>query len=185
MKLGKTSLLLIATGVVVIAFASLGIARAQRLREQDRVNEELFMATHRLEQFQLEQLHSQQEELEKQLSQTSSELETAKATLSEAIGSINASDALFNIAETCGVEVTEITSAHPVVGMLEEIPSSVLTLGITVEGHLPNLVRFIISVNNDFVLGTVQSVAIEVPQDTAEEAPSATISLRIYTYRGD
>ncbi len=185
MKLGKTSLLLIIAGIVIIAFASLGIARVQRLNEQDQVDEELSVATLRLERFQLEYLHSQQEELENQRGQITSELETIRATLSQVINSIGATDALFNIARTCSVEVTEITSSNPVDGELQEIPSSVLTVNVTVEGSLPNLVRFIITVNNDFVIGTVQSAQIEVPEPAEEEMPSARISLLVYTYRGD
>ncbi len=185
MKLGKTSLLLIIAGVVIIAFASLGIARVQRLQEQDQIAEELSVATLRLERFQLEYLRSQQEELEKQRGQMSSELETIRVTLAQVINSIGATDALFNIAQTCSVEVTELTSSNPVDGMLQEIPCSVLTLNVTVEGSLPNLVSFIIRVNDDFVIGTVQSAEIDVPQDTEEEMPSARISLLVYTYRGD
>lgn len=184
MKLGKTSLLLIIAGVVIIAFASLGIARVQRLNEQDQVDQELSVATLRLERFQLEYLHSQQEELEEQLGQTSSELETVRATLSQVIGSIGASDALFSIARTCGVEVTELTSSNPVDGKLQETPCYILTVNVTVEGSLPNMVNFIIRVNNDFVIGTVQSAQIEVP-DCPSEMPSTRIKLLVYTYRGD
>lgn len=184
MKLGKTSVLLIIAGVIIIAFASLGIARVQRLNEQEQVDEELSLATLRLERFQIEYLHSQQEELEKQLGQASSELETVRVTLSQVIGSIGASDALFNIARTCGVEVTELTSSNPVEGKLQETPCYILAVNVTVEGSLPNLVNFIIRVNNDFVIGTVQSAQIVVCE-SAPEMPSAEISLLIYTYRGD
>ena len=185
MKISKTSWLLLAVGISIITLAGLGVTRARQLHEQDRVNEELSLVRQRLNGFQLEELRFQQEELEKQISQTISQLEADKTTLSRPIGSIVASDILFDIAETCGVEVTEISSSGLITDDLEGIACSVLTLTAHIEGDVPNLVDFITKVNGDFMTGTVKSVDMNVSENTTEERPSANIRLHIYTYQGD
>ena len=113
------------------------------------------------------------------------QLDAAKAILSQPIGSIVASDTLFNIAETCGVEVTEISSSGSAGGELEGIACSVLPLTARVEGDIPNLINFIIKLNGDFTTGAVKSVDISVSENTTEERSSANIQLLVYTYQGD
>jgi len=182
MKLGKTSLLLLIAGIIIVAFASLGVARAQQLQEQDRVSEELYLVARRLSTLRLEQLHTQHEELEKQLSQTTLQFEAVRAIFSQQIGSIGANDALFDIAQACGVEVTGITSSALLSGELEGVPCSVLTLGVSVEGDIPNLISFVLRVNGNFGSGAIDSVGINIPDETTEQRPAANIKLLIYNY---
>lgn len=184
MKLSKTSWLILTVGIAIITFASLGIAHSQQVHEQNQLNEELSLAERRLNGLQFEELSSQQAELEKQLSQTVSQLGAAKARLSQPAESIAASDALFDIAETCGVEVIEISSSGLSSGDLEGITCSVLPLTARVEGDVPNLISFVIKLNSDFMTGVVKSVDISVSENTTEERSSANIRLLIYTYQG-
>ncbi len=109
MKISKTSWLLIAIGVFIIAMVGLGAVRYQQINQQNQLNGELALAEMKLNEFQLEQLSDRQGELEEQLSQTISQLEAAKAMLSQPNGSIVTSGILFDIAEAYGVEVTEIS----------------------------------------------------------------------------
>lgn len=185
MKFTKTSWLILSIGIFVIAFASLGIARSQQIGEQNQLYEELSIAELRLSKFQLEELSSQQEELEKQLSQTISQLETTKTKLTQPTESIAASDALFDIAKTCDVEVTEISSSGSVSGNLEGLTCSILPLTAKVEGETYSLIRFITKLNDDFMTGTVKSVEIIIPETTCKERPSVYIQMVIYTYQGD
>lgn len=184
MKLGKMSILLLTAGIVVIAFASLGIARAQQLQEQDRVSEELSLVQQKLNILKLQKLRSRYEELEEQLSQATSQSEAVRAVLSQPIGSIGATDDLFTIARDCGVEISGITSSDPVGADLEGVPCSVLTLNVSVEGDLLNLISFIIKVNGDFATGTVESAGITVSDNTTEPGTTAAIKLLVYTYQG-
>lgn len=185
MKFSKTSWLILTVGIPIIAFTSLGIARSQQIHEQNQLIEELSVAELRLNKFQLAELSSQHEELEKQLSETISQLETAKAMLSQPTESIAASDALLDIAETCGVKVTEVGSSGSVGGDLEGLICSVLPLTVKVEGDTFSLISFITKLNSDFMTGVVKSVNISIPQTTGEERPSANIQMVIYTYQGD
>jgi len=184
-KLSKGSLLLLAVGLAIVIFTSLGVARAQQLKEQDRVNEELALVTRRLNIIQLAQLYSQYEELENQMSQTTSQLEAARAVLIQPIGSIDSSDTLFSIADSCNVEVMEMALMGPPSNELEGITCSVLAFSIGVEGYVPSLINFVNRVNSDFVTGTVESVNIHVSDNTTEQRSAAKIRLIIYSYQGD
>jgi len=111
LKLGKRKALLLAIGIPIILFGSLGMARSQQLQEQTGLQGELSSAESSLNKFRLEELISKQQELEKRLSQTTSELEALSATISQPIESITASGTLFDIAEACGVRITEVSSS--------------------------------------------------------------------------
>jgi len=203
LKLSKTSWIILTVGIFLITFTCLGLARSQQVLEQGQLDEELSLAEWRLDQIQFEELYSQQEELEEQLSQVVSELEAARAILSQSTGSIVASDTLFDIAEVCGVTITEISSLDPAPKDLEGVTCSLLPLTVRIEGNVPSLIRFTTMLNNDFTTGVVNSVGINVPEvieddgETDEESieeqsseeepevvekPTAYISLVIYTY---
>ena len=185
MKLSKTSWLILTVGIIIIVFASLGNIRLQQIHERNQLDEELSLAEWRLNEFQLEQLSSKQEELEKQLGQTISELETAKAVLSQPIGGIAANDILLSIAEACSVKVIEISSSGRTNGDLEGVTCLVLPLTARVEGDVSSLISFIIRLNGDFMSGVVKSVDISVSNNHGDERSSANIQLLIYTYQGD
>ena len=191
MKLSKTALILLVVGIFVVIFAGLGVAYSQQGNEQRRLTEELDLAQLRLQKFPASQLASQREELENRLAQAESQLEKAKTDLIHLIESIEASNTLYDIAETCSVEITEIRSfaqTHLGVG---GIPCSALPITVQVEGEVLNLIDFIYRWTSEYPTGTVKSVEINAPEKSDEETeeeqakPSAIISLIIYTYEGD
>ena len=185
MKLSKTSWLLLTIGIFTMTLASLGAVRYQQVNQQNQLNEQLTLSEAKLVGFQLEQLSSQKGELEKQLSQATSQLETSKAMLSQSIGSVATSGILFDTAEAYGVEVIELSSAGLVSEELEGVPCSVLSLTAVVEGDISDLIDFITELNDDFTTGVVQSVEISIPETIGGEESSANIHLVIYTYQGD
>ena len=185
MKLSKTSLLILTIGIFVIAFASLGAARSQKIHEQNQLGEEISLTGLRLSKLQLEELSSQQKELEERLSQTLSQFEAAKAMLSQPIRSIAASQSLFDIAKACGVEITGINSSGLTTEELEGTIYAVLPLAVKVEGDVSDLLSFITKLNDNLVTSTIKSAQISVSDIDGEERVSADIRLVIYTYQGD
>ena len=186
MKLSKKSGYILIVGIASVIFAGLWLARGQQVDEQEQLHEELSIAAMRLENSQNnEEISAQQVRLEKQLSQTISQLETAKAALSQSAGSIRVSATLFDIAEATGVEITEISSSQLSSDSLEGLTCSVLPLAITVEGDVPDIISFVGSLNSDFTTGLVKLVEINIPETTCEEAVSANIQLQVYTFQGD
>lgn len=185
MKLSKRTLLVIGAGAFIIILAGLAMVSSQQVGEQDQLNEQLTLAQSRLSGIQLEQLSSQQSELEKQLSQTTSQSEAVKAILSQPTGSVAVSTILFDIAEAHGLEVTGMTSPGPASEGLEEITCSVITLSATVEGDVPNLVNFVIKLNSHLATGVVRLVTITIPETASGEKASADIQVVVYTYHGE
>lgn len=178
MKVSRTTLLIITAGVLIIALAGLGMVRFQQVKEQKQLNEQLASAQARLSGVQLEKLPTQQAELEKQLSQATSQLEVAKAPFSEFVGSTTAINTFLKVAKANGVEVTEIKSPGPVEDTLEGVACWATPLTAKVKGDLPKLVSFFLDLNDYFVTGVIKSV-------TTEGNTSAEIQLIVYTYRGD
>ena len=185
MKLSKRTLLVIGVGAFLIILGSLGMVCSERVSEQNELNEQLAVAEARLSGIQLEQLSSQQTELEKQLSQTTSQAEAVKAILSQPTGSVAVSSILFDIAEAHGLEVTRMTSPGPASEDLEEVTCSVITLSATVEGDVPNLVNFVTKLNSHLATGVVRLVTITIPETASGEKASADIQVVVYTYRSE
>ena len=184
MKLRKRTLLIIIVGIFVIVLISLSMLRSQQVSEQNQLNEQFTLIQSRLGVIKLEQLSSQQAELERQLRQATSQFEAVKTVLSQPVGSIAAASILFDIAKVYGLEVTDVTSPGPTSDSLEGITCSVLSLTVKVEGNVPNLVSFITKLNSYFTTGVVKSITITIPEKTSGEKASADIQLVVYTYQG-
>ena len=194
MKLGKTGYLFVILGVVAAIFAGLWVMRSQQTQEQERLSEELSVAAVKLDNFNSDELLSQQAKLEEQLNQTLSQIEATKAEISQATDSISVSGTLFDIAELAEVEVTSISSAQPSVSTWQGIPCLVLPLNITVEGDVSNLITFIGKVDRTLTTAVIRSAAITIPEatdgeessaETEVQLPSANIQLGIYSYQGE
>jgi len=183
-KLSKTSRLILAAGIFIVVFASLGITRSQQLQEQEQLDGELTVAEMRLNKFQVKQLRQQQEELQKQLDESAMQLTTAKDKLRLTIDSINVNDEFFEIARSCGVEVVGISSSNIGSEELGDIVCSVITLNAMVAGDTSNLISFVIRLNNDFTTGIVKSAQISISEIADEGESSANILMVVYAYGG-
>ncbi len=184
MKLSKTTWLVIAIGIFVVAGLGLGMVRSQQLDQQSQLNEKLTLAQSNLEGVQLEKLSSRQAELEKQLSQATPQFEEVKAILSQPVDSITASSILFDIAKAHDLEVTEVTSPGPASDSLEGVTLSVLSLTGKVEGDVSNLVSLVTKLNSSLTTGVIKSIEITVLETTSGEKSSTSIQLVVYTYEG-
>ena len=185
MKLSKTSWLIIPIGVFTILLAGLCVVHAQQVGQLGQLNDELAVAQLKLSGFQAEQPTERPAELEKQLSETKAQSETARTTLSQRVKIITISNTLFEIAKSYGVEVTEIKSSGMAENELEGVPCSALSLNARIEGEVANLVNFITRLNNELATGVVKSVEINIPESTSANTSSANFQLVVYTHQGD
>ena len=78
MKLGKTSWLILILGIFIIAFGSLGVTRAQQVKEQSEAEDNLAVAEKRLSNLQLRDLQNDKLNLEQQLEQAEYQLNQAQ-----------------------------------------------------------------------------------------------------------
>jgi Tfp pilus assembly protein PilO len=185
-KLTKMAWLLLAAGVVVVAFSSLGVAYFQQVDEKNQLDEDLDLANRKLNTLQLQELRSQQQELEQQLSEMISQLETAKAELSPSIENIAATDTVLETANDSDVVVNEYASADFNRGDLTGITFSILPITATIKGNVPDIIDFVINLNGNFTTGVVQTVNILASDNiTGVDSAAATIKQSIYVYQGD
>ena len=199
-KLSTTSWIFLIIGIFGILVLSLNVAESQQSQEQDQLNEEIALVQKRLGKYPAQQISAQKEELESRMAEAESQLKVDKVGLYWSTESIEASDALFEVAEASLTEVTGISSPGVTTEELEGATFSVLPLTVTIEGDVLNLVDFVYKWTHEYPTGVVQSVAITVPEppeeeeevegaaaatETEEEKPSATINLLIYSYEGD
>ena len=172
MKLGKSSWILLAVGVSIIAFASLGLVLFRQIDEKDQLDRELSLAQEGLNAADFTGISSQYEELDKQLLEIYLDIEDAKVAFSQPTVSITSSDELFDIARVCDVEVIEISSSDLIPEEDEGINYFFMNLAATVEGEFPNLINFVTKLNDDFESGVVKSVVINIPEEKERYGPS-------------
>ena len=187
MKIGKTGLLLLAVGIPVVLVGSLGMTRSQQFEEQKKLREELSVAKQRLTSLQAEKLSSSEKNIEKQLNETMAKLDTARATLSPPLSSISNSNRLLDIARSCGVTVIQIDSSGLTSSDLSGVKCWAISVKLTAEGEIPNLVNFVQRLNDEHASGTVESINISVPGSTDESKlaiPRISVQFNRYTYKG-
>ncbi|MFC2035968.1 hypothetical protein ACFLUJ_07620 [Chloroflexota bacterium] len=185
MKIIKKVWLIIAIGICIIVGISLGVVYFQQMGEQNELDEQLTLLQIRLSGVQLEQISSQQAELEEQLIQASSQLETDRVMLSQSVGSVTVTSVLFDLAKAYDVKVTKVTSPGPITENLEGITYSVIPLTAEVTGGVSNLVSFVTSINSYFATGIVKSVTINVLGTTISDNTTANVELAFYAHEGD
>ncbi len=178
MKLTKTSWLILALGITVITFGSLGAANSQRINEKKNLSDDLAVAQVRLSKLDLKEFYSQQERLKQQINETSLQLGVAKAALSQPNDSIDICGAIFRIAADCNVEVDQISSSSLTSGKVGKISCSELPLVTSVSANVCDIIRFILKLNGDLSTGIVKSDAILIGASdnatAANDTPSAT-----------
>ena len=185
MRLGKTSWLVIAIGITVITFASLGMARTDQVSERAALADELAIAENRLTNLQLRDLHNQKAGLEEQVTAAREAAATFREDISRPLESIEYTDELFDISDNTSVQITEITEREPRPDSLSEVDCELLPVTVHARGPLDNLISFVAHVNTDLTTGVVQTAEINIPGADEESQPSAVIQINIYGYEGE
>ncbi len=186
-KLSRRASIFLAVGILVVFGASLGMLYSQETEEQSRLSQELDVIQLRLDKHSPDEFSFQIRELEWRLAQTEVQVNSAKARLRQSVDSIGVTETLFEVAEAHELEMVEISSSGLGSEDLDSGAYSVLLLTAAVEGDLSHLVDFVLEVGRKFPTGVIESVEIAVPAVIGGEStqPSATLSLRIYSYQGD
>ena len=190
MKLSKKAQIVLGVGIFVVLAGSLLMLYLRQGQEQSQLNQELDVAQLRLDKHPLDEFSFQIRELEWRLAQAESRMSATKDSLRqpESVDSIEATETLLQVVEAQGVEIIEISSPGLSSEDLEGSAYSVLVLTVVVEGDVPELVHFISVLSSKFPTGVLESIDIIDPAVAEGEAgstePSASLSLRIYSYEG-
>ncbi|MFH1087613.1 MAG: hypothetical protein V1737_03395 [Chloroflexota bacterium] len=183
MKVSKTSLLLVAIGILVISVVGLGTVYYQQVRELNQLNaqsKKLALAQPSLKPPQPEKLSASKADLERQLSQLASRSEAAKTTLSQPVKSSDIAAVLSDFAKAQGLVINRFTVSGPASATLEGVPCSLTSIGVTVEGDVASIVHCVVKLNRFGLTTVVNSIRITVPEAGGWKKASADIQVAAY-----
>lgn len=182
-KLSKTSWLILSAGVFIVVLGSLGITRTQQLQEKSKLDEDLHNSTQVLEKLQATDLRQQLDDLQQKVEEEEVLLDEATERLNQTVVSVDVSDELFAIAEYCGVTIMNLSTTPIRPNLYGGIGLDMTSMNVVVDGDLPDLVDFVVSLNNDYTTGLVKSFQISIPEsDSNDVSPSVTVQIVIYSY---
>jgi hypothetical protein len=149
----------------------------------------------------LTQWQGQIGQLEAELSQAISALGQTEARFPGSVESIEYDEALFGFARANDLEIESLGVTEPVDENVEGIIYSTTSFTLKVRGEVADILDFvnIIVTDDDFQTAILKSASIAIPRPLTElekadlteeeikerETPSATITLTIYSYRGE
>ena len=160
LKLSKTSWLILAAGLFLVVLAGLGMTRSQQVKEQTKATSDLNLATKQLATIQTSSLSQQLETLKTKVDESQALLNDAQAQLHQTVISVDVADQFFKIAAFCSVNITNLTTTTISRAKFDNVTLSTTSLSATVTGQKTDIVKFITSLNDGYVTGTVQSAQV-------------------------
>ena len=175
MKLSNKVWIIVGVGIIVVLLAIGFWFHSGQVREQQDLENRLNVATARSV-----TLAADKQDLENQLSQAQSLLDTSQTQYPQTIESIEYGEYLFEIAEKCNLSLASLSFPKPGTVKQGSVTYSVVSLSLPVSGALEDIFAFIDIIKTDprFASTRVKSVNLSVGGD------SATIAVDIYGYRG-
>lgn len=184
LRLSKASWLILSAGIFIVVLAGLGVTRSQQLKEQTQLEEELNLTTMRVEQLQATELRPQYEELLQRVEEGEAQLKDAKDRMRQTVESVDVTEKFFIIAEYCGVTIMRMNTTPISKHSVESVECSTISVTTFVEGEVPNIIDFIISLNDGFTTGYIETAQIIIPDESSDEVPTATVQMTVYAYKG-
>jgi hypothetical protein len=175
MKLNKKVGLIVIIVVIVAALASLSTIYFRQAGERGELNERLSRT-----EILLPNLMKQKKDLQDQLAQAQSSIDSSGARFPESIGSIEYGEYIFGIADRCGLTLASLSFPKPSAKTEGSVTYSVVSLSLPVSGALADIFEFIDIIRTDarFASTQVKSVNLDVA------GGRATINVDIYGYKG-
>ena len=166
MKLGKKVGLIVGAGIIVALLCIVFTVYFQQVREQQELNDQLDAAT-----VLSVGLTADKEDLEDELAQAESSLDTSQAQYPQEVHSIEYGEHIFEIIEECNLTLGSLSFPRP--------SSTHVSLSLPVSGSVADIFEFIDTINTDdrFASTSVNSVNLNVG------GGGATISITIYIHQ--
>lgn len=184
LKLSKTGWLILSAGIFIVILAALGVTRSQQLEEQAQLDEELSLSTTRVEKLQVADLRPQLEALQQRIEENEAQLTEAKDRLRQTVESTDVTEKFFLVAEYCGVKIMTLSTSRISKQVLTGIECNMISISTSVEGEVPNLIDYIISLNKGFTTGYIESAQITISEEPTDVS-TASIQMVVYTYKGN
>lgn len=165
MKLSKKVWLIVGIAVIVALLCVVFTIYFQQVRERQDLNDRLDSATARSV-----KLTADKEDLEDELSQAQSLLDTSQAQYPQEVHSIEYGEHIFEIIDDCNLTLASLSFPKP--------SSTQVSLSLPVSGSVADIFEFIHTINTDdrFASTSVNSVNLNV-------GGGATISITIYIHQ--
>ena len=193
MRFSTTARLILGIGIFAIVIGVVGWFYLQKAQEQSQLDNSLSLAQTTLPTIisQKNDLVSQLTQLESDLAQAESSLAQAKAKFPESVESIEYDEVLFDIADDCDLNITNLTASEPGDEEVESVHFSVASFTVDVRGTVAEILKFLNTIatseysptETNFINATIASVNMAVTE--TGWTWSATINLVIYDYRGE
>ena len=174
MKLSNKVWIIVGIGIIVVLLAVMFMVYSRQAAEQRDLEDRLDAATARSITLALDK-----QDLEGQLSQAQSLVDTSQAQYPQAIESIEYGEYIFEIAEKCNLSLASLSFPKPGTVKQGSVTYSVVSLSLPVSGALEDIFEFIDTIKTDprFASTRVKSVNLSVG------GGSAVIAVDIYGYR--
>ena len=166
MKTNKKVWLIVGAVIIVALLCVVFTIYFQQVREQQDLNEQLDSATDRSVKLTADKIN-----LEDELAQAESLLNTSQAEYPQEVHSIEYGEHIFDIIEECNLTLSSLSFPGP--------SSTQVSLSLPLSGSVADIFEFIQTINTDdrFASTSVNSVNLDV-------GGGATISITIYIYQG-
>jgi Tfp pilus assembly protein PilO len=177
MKPSKKVQLIIGIAIFAIVLAVLFTIYSRQAGEREQLENNLWAA-----QVLSAKLTTQKEDLEDQLAQAQSLLDSSRKKFPESVDSIKYGEDLFEIADDCDVELTSLSMSNPT----GSATYSTSSFSVNVNGDVSDILDFVdaLRAGVDFQLPWSADVTA-VRINYTDTAGTATISLNIYAYEGE
>ena len=175
MKINSKVGLIVIIVVIIAALAGLYTVYSRQAAQRSQLNERLNTA-----QTLQPGLNASKTDLEGQLAQAQSSLNSSQAQFPASVESIEYGEYLFEIAERCNLQLATLSFPRPAARTVGSVTCSVVSLSLPVSGTLENIFKFIDLIRTDprFASTQVNSVNLNVG------GGSAVIAVDIYGYKG-
>jgi hypothetical protein len=178
-KIDKKIWLIVGIVIFVVVLVSLLRLYSQQASEQGQLRTSLASR-----QTLLRKLTNDKETLEDQLEQAESLLNTSQAEFPESVESIEYGEDLFEIADSCNLELTDLNPTVPTNIKAGAVTYSVGSFAVRVSGSMDDIIEFVEAIRSGDGFDLPWSAEVEsVTIDAGSGQTSATITLDIYAYQ--
>jgi hypothetical protein len=209
-KANKSSWIFLIGAALVLSCICLLWLNSQQSGKYDEVSAEAAAAKDKLNLINNNDLLAQKAKLEQDIVNAENSNNEISQTLSSANDSISATDTILNEASKYGIDIISMNSSGITEGYLKELPCTIQTIQMTVNGTMPSLADFVTSFNKTFPTCMIESFemtvrehvpvpAVPVLDESGNPAPNqapaaavddgkdtqAILSLTIYNYKGE
>lgn len=193
MKFGKKSIMLLATGIVMIMVICLTTLYNNNGEQQGELLSQLDLIQPVIAKSSTREVSSRIQDIEQRQIEAESQLEEAKAQLQQPINAIIITDTLLDIAQITGVEIDKLNSPGIANTNIGELGFTVLPIKLEVVGEVINLIGFIAEFSKTYPTSLIKSVQMNIPtvdEETEEgnpgdfeevSLPSANLEIQIYS----